>query len=261
MTTNPREQLCHRLQQLQDCTQERETMQNEVAQIDARLQEISNTQIPQPRSFWQHVLIRFKMWTKYFLAIAAILLFFAPKSYLEVVGFPHQPLLFGAIIVLILGLLLFFSYLLNKKRNEKIARNAKNLISQLQNEYNSRVALKTQLNEHLRINQSRLQIMIADDFYPSTQLNVQAINAVRLYIRDHRANSVTEALNLYAFEQQQQRRDAEQRAHNAAIRQQQAAHNAAVEREQRQAHKRAIYQQSMDSMMTRWTIEDAFRKR
>ena len=52
--------------------------------------------------------------------------------------------------------------------------------------------------------------------------------AVIAHIENHRANTVSDALNLYIVERLQKQQTEEIRAHNAAMRQEQAAQNAAI---------------------------------
>ena len=85
--------------------------------------------------------------------------------------------------------------------------------------------------------------------------------AVIAHIENHRANTVSDALNLYIVERLQKQQTEELRAHNAAMRQEQAAQNAAIRCQQQQAHQHALYNQTMDNMLAGWTIDDGLRGR
>lgn len=76
--------------------------------------------------------------------------------------------------------------------------------------------------------------------------------AVIAHIENHRANTVSDALHLYIVERLQKQQTEELRAHNAAMRQEQAAQNAAIRCQQQQAHQHALYNQTMDNMLAGW---------
>lgn len=125
-------------------------------------------------------------------------------------------------------------------------------------------ALQDAIPRYTREKQAAVQAFQAanaDDIFPANLASPERMAAVIAYIENHRANTVSDALNLYIFEQRQKQQAEELRAHNAAMRQEQAAHNAAMRRQQQQAHQNALYNQTMDNMLTRWTIDDALRGR
>ncbi|MGJ4094095.1 hypothetical protein ACN4DZ_10735 [Corynebacterium macclintockiae] len=125
-------------------------------------------------------------------------------------------------------------------------------------------ALQDAIPRYTREKQAAIQAFQnanADDLFPANLASPKRMAAVIAYIENHRANTVSDALNLYIFEQRQKQQTEELRAHNAAMRQEQAAHNAAIRRQQQQAHQLALYNQTMDNMLARQSIDDALRGR
>lgn len=112
-------------------------------------------------------------------------------------------------------------------------------------EHNARI--NQQIAEAEERKTSNLQYFMeigGDEIYPSSYFNTKTLGNVIAVIREHRAASVPEALNLLIRNDEQTRRDAEARKHRNAV---------------LDGQRRARDQASADAMTTRWVLRNKGR--
>lgn len=266
MNLTPRQQLLNRLSQLHSLAVQNMNTYNEWNQVITQISKLQNTPIPAQLSYGRLLATVLEVIISLIKAYLPIITIFGSlyifgwvmpmsiannKSELEIIGFIDNPAFWTTVSVVTIALLVIL-YFSNKANNEKIKKQAELIKINTARQIASLAQQKQELEIKSNLTQKQIYALLSDDFYPQTKVHPNIISEVIRYIQDHRANSITEALNLYEFENRQRARDKRQEQHNQAVlRNQQAAL-----RQQRQAHQ----EQLASDQFNRWMIEDTINR-